>query len=88
MSVYLLVKVTDEWASHTERRVRDELIGIEEVVKFTGHDPQPCCLTCEAVKHNVYAVAPSTVPDPQAMEPGDAQRALAEIWDAYLRRDK
>jgi hypothetical protein len=43
------------------------------------------CLTCQAVDYGVIPVAPSVERDPWKMEPGDCQRALADIWDARKR---
>lgn len=36
---------------------------------------------CRVLRYKVIPAAPSQEPDPWAMEPGDCQRALAEIWD-------
>lgn len=48
----------------------------------------PCkCAVCAVVRHSVYATAPSTEPDPHAMEPGDCQRALIKIWDALQKQE-
>lgn len=46
----------------------------------------PCnCPVCRAVDQAVHPVAPSTELDPWAMEPGDAQRALAVIYEIRQR---
>lgn len=46
-------------------------------------DKKPCsCKVCKLLHSGVYPVAPSDIPDPSKMEPGDCQRLLVELWEA------
>lgn len=45
------------------------------------------CAVCVTLRHVVIPTSPDPVPDPWKMEPGDCQRALAELWDALKRQE-